>query len=101
MRWFLSIAIVLGFAVAAPARVLAAPPPYYPSVDWIPAARGNYDVGRTQAITTIVIHETDGSFSSATNWFLNPYSHVSSHYLVRARDGGIMQFVLRSLLRKQ
>ena len=96
MRWFLSIAIVLGFAVAAPARVLAAPPPYYPSVDWIPAARGNYDVGRTQAITTIVIHETGGSYTSAIHWFQNPASLTSAHYLVKAWDGGIIQFVAGS-----
>ena len=96
MRWFLSIAIVLGFAVAAPARVLAAPPPYYPSVDWIPAARGNYDVGRTQAITTIVIHETGGSYTSAIHWFQNPASLTSAHYLVKAWDGGIIQFVAES-----
>ena len=96
MRWFLSIAIVLGFAVAAPARVLAAPPPYYPSVDWIPAARGNYDVGRSAAITTIVIHETGGSYMSAIHWFQNPASLTSAHYLVKAWDGGIIQFVAES-----
>ena len=96
MRWFLSIAIVLGFAVAAPARVLAAPPPYYPDVQWIPAARGNYDVGRTQAITTIVIHETGGSYTSAIHWFQNPASLTSAHYLVKAWDGGIIQFVAES-----
>ena len=96
MRWFLSIAIVLGFAVAAPARVLAAPPPYYPTVDWIPAARSNYDVGRTQAITTIVIHETGGSYTSAIHWFQNPASLTSAHYLVKAWDGGIIQFVAES-----
>src|SRR5438270_260266 len=96
MRWFLSIAIVLGFAVAAPARVLAAPPPYYPSVDWIPAARGNYDVGRAAQITTIVIHETGGSYTSAIHWFQNPASLTSAHYLVKAWDGGIIQFVAES-----
>src|SRR5437879_715394 len=96
MRWFLSIAIVLGFAVAAPARVLAPPPPCYPTVDWIPAARGNYDVGRTQAITTIVIHETGGSYMSAIHWFQNPASLTSAHYLVKAWDGGIIQFVAES-----
>src|SRR5439155_19712888 len=91
MRWFLSIAIVLGFAVAAPARVLAAPPPYYPTVDWIPAARSNYDVGRTQAITTIVIHETGGAHMSSIPWFQNPASPPSSPHLEKTRAGRTIQ----------
>lgn len=93
MRWIAAIAMVLAFALAAPSPALAAPPPYYPPVEYVPASRNNYDVGRTAAITTIVIHETDGTWLSATNWFQNPHSQVSAHYLVRAWDGGIMQFV--------
>jgi len=93
MRWVAVITMVLAFALLAPAQALAAPPPYYPPLDWIPAARSNYDVGRTAAITTIVIHETDGSYISALNWFRNPRSRVSAHYLVQAWGGGITQFV--------
>jgi N-acetyl-anhydromuramyl-L-alanine amidase AmpD len=93
MRWVAAIAMVLAFALVAPSTALAAPPPYYPPIEYIPAARSNYDVGRTQAITMIVIHETDGTWLSAANWFQNKYSQVSAHYLVRAWDGGIMQFV--------
>ena len=93
MRWAAVIPMVLAFALLAPAPALAAPPPYYPPIDYVPASRANYDVGRTAAITTIVIHETDGTWLSATNWFQNRYSKVSAHYLVRAWDGGIMQFV--------
>jgi len=85
--------MALAFALAAPSPALAAPPAYYPPVEYVPAARSNYDVGRTAAITTIVIHETDGTWLSATNWFQNRNSKVSAHYLVRAWDGGIMQFV--------
>ena len=85
--------MVLAFALLAPSPALAAPPPYYPPIEYVPAARSNYDVGRTQAITTIVIHETDGTWLSSTNWFQNRFSKVSAHYLVRAWDGGIMQFV--------
>jgi N-acetyl-anhydromuramyl-L-alanine amidase AmpD len=62
-------------------------------MDWIPAARSNYDVGRHSGITTIVIHETDGSWISAVNWFQNPRSRVSAHYVVRAYGGGIIQMV--------
>jgi N-acetyl-anhydromuramyl-L-alanine amidase AmpD len=93
MRWVVVIAGVLAFALVTPSPALAAPPPYYPPIEYVPAARANYDVGRSAAITAIVIHETDGTWLSATNWFKNPRSRVSSHYLVRAWDGGIMQFV--------
>ncbi|TMK24444.1 MAG: N-acetylmuramoyl-L-alanine amidase [Actinobacteria bacterium] len=93
MRWVAVLPLVFGFALVAPASARAAPPDYYPPIDWIPAARANYDVGRTMRITAIVIHETDGSYLSALNWFQNPRSHVSAHYLVRAWGGGITQFV--------
>jgi N-acetyl-anhydromuramyl-L-alanine amidase AmpD len=85
--------MVLAFALLAPSPALAAPPPYYPPIQYVPAARSNYDAGRTSAIVAIVIHETDGTWLSATNWFQNRNSRVSAHYLVRAWDGGIMQFV--------
>src|SRR3989442_4118477 len=93
MRWVAVLPLVFGFALVAPASARAAPPDYYPPIDWIPAARANYDVGRTMRITAIVIHETDGSYLSALNWFQNPRSHVSAHYLVRAWGGGITQSV--------
>ena len=94
MRWAAAIALALGFTLLTPAPALAAPPPYYPPITWIPAARSNYDVGRSSGISAIVIHETDGSYISAINWFQNPRSRVSSHYLVRAYGGGgIIQLV--------
>ena len=97
MRRLLSIAVFLGVAlVAVPQPAIAAPPPYYPPIDWIPAARSNYDVGRTRAIVAIVIHETDGTYLSAVNWFQNPRSQVSAHYVVRAYGGGITQLVAES-----
>src|SRR5437879_13029842 len=89
MRWPAAFILLLGFALAAPAPALAAPPPYYPPIEYVPAARANYDVGRTMAITQIVIHETDGTWFSAVNWFQNPRSRVSAHYLVKAWGGGI------------
>ena len=63
MRWVAAITMAVAFALAAPAPALAAPPEYYPPIDYVPAARSNYDVGRTMAITQIVIHETDGTCS--------------------------------------
>src|SRR5437879_13521435 len=96
MRWPAAFILLLGFALAAPAPALAAPPPYYPPIEYVPAARSNYDVGRTMAITTIVIHETAGTWFSAVNWFQNPRSRVSSHYLGKAWGGGIRRFVAES-----
>ena len=96
-RFVLGFAIALAFAAFTSAPAEAAPPPYYPPVDWIPAAAGNFSVGRGGAqITTIVIHETDGSYSSAINWFRRPGSNASAHYLVRAWDGEITQLVAES-----
>src|SRR3979490_2849471 len=93
MRWVVVFILVLGFALAAPASALAAPPEYYPPIEFVPAARSNYDVGRTMAISKMVIHETAGTWFSAVNWFQNPRSRVSAHYLVKAWGGGIIQFV--------
>jgi len=93
MRWVAVFPLVFAFALVAPAPALAAPPPYYPPIEYVPAAPANYDAGRTMAITQIVIHETDGMWFSAVNWFQNPRSRVSAHYLVRAWGGGILQFV--------
>jgi N-acetyl-anhydromuramyl-L-alanine amidase AmpD len=74
----------------------AAPPPYYPAVEWVPAAENNYEAGRSAQIIAIVIHETDGTWTSAINTFRNPRARVSSHYLIRASGGGIIQFVAES-----
>jgi N-acetyl-anhydromuramyl-L-alanine amidase AmpD len=41
----------------------------------------------------IVIHVTEGSWSSAINWFRDPNSDVSAHYTVRSSDGFIGQSV--------
>jgi N-acetyl-anhydromuramyl-L-alanine amidase AmpD len=109
VRLLLSIALVFGAAIgattpafaadSAPSERLAATGTQaspYPDITWIGAARGNYSVGRSSGIWAIVIHETDGSWTSATNWFRNPYSHVSAHYIVRAWDGAVLQFVAES-----
>jgi N-acetyl-anhydromuramyl-L-alanine amidase AmpD len=89
-------AVALVCALLSSTSALASPPPYYPEVEWVPAARNNYDAGRSAPIAVIVIHETDGTWTSAINWFRNPRSRVSSHYLVRAYGGGIIQFVAES-----
>src|SRR3981081_4194450 len=96
VRSLLVAAVAAAWVLFASTPALASPPPYYPEVEWLPAAENNYEVGRSAAITTIVIHETDGTWTSAINWFRNPRARVSSHYLVRAFGGGILQFVAES-----
>ncbi len=68
-------------------------PDYGPAL-WVPAYSNNYTVGRPYPpLDKIVIHDTEGSYSSAINWFQNPSSGVSAHYVVRSSDGQITQMV--------
>ena len=69
--------------------------PCKPRVVWNPAHRSNYTRANRAApqIDRIVIHVTQGSWSSAINWFQNPSSDVSAHYVVRSHDGKIAQCV--------
>lgn len=64
-----------------------------------PAYGGNYASANRPSdypIQYIVIHLTEGSWSSALNWFQNPSARVSAHYTVRSRDGRIGQSVDQS-----
>lgn len=79
--------------------------PAKPSVVWYPASsrnftaakRPNYYVwqGKRYAapINKVIIHVTQGSWSSALNWFQNPSAGASAHYTVRSSDGRIGQSV--------
>ncbi len=67
-----------------------------PSVVWYPAHSGNYTAAnrpRSHRIRYIVIHVTQGSWSSAINWFQTRGAHVSAHYVIRSRDGRRAQCV--------
>ncbi|CAL9666600.1 N-acetylmuramoyl-L-alanine amidase [Streptomyces sp. enrichment culture] len=65
----------------------------YPSALWNPAYSGNYTAGRGSAITTVVVHVTQGSYAGSISWFQNPSAQVSAHYVVRSSDGQITQTV--------
>ncbi len=66
----------------------------YPPAHWVAAAAGNFQYGRNYGpLNFIVIHDTEGSYSSAINWFANPASGVSAHFIVRSADGDITQMV--------
>lgn len=85
-------------ALLGPAQpAAAAPPSYYPSVQWLPAASQNFDTGRGgAAVTYIIIHATAGSYEGAVSWFRDRRARASAHYVVRASDGQITQLVAES-----
>ncbi|WP_410793719.1 N-acetylmuramoyl-L-alanine amidase [Kribbella sp. C-35] len=78
------------YAKAAPLGTAAVD---YPGAIWNAASTSNYRVGRTAAITTIVIHVTQGSYAGTISWFKNPSAQVSAHYVVRSSDGQVTQMV--------
>ncbi|MEV4947910.1 peptidoglycan-binding protein [Streptomyces sp. NPDC053755] len=65
----------------------------YPPALWVAANSGNYTVGRTSAISAVVIHVTQGSYAGSISWFQNPSSNVSAHYVIRSSDGQVTQMV--------
>ena len=65
----------------------------YPGAIWNPASTANYAAGRTETISTVVIHVTQGSYAGTISWFQNPDAQVSAHYVVRSSDGEVTQMV--------
>jgi hypothetical protein len=65
----------------------------YPGAIWNAASTSNYRVGRTAAISTIVVHVTQGSYAGTISWFKNPAAQVSAHYVIRSSDGQVTQMV--------
>lgn len=59
----------------------------------MPASTANYAVGRSAAISKVVVHVTQGSYAGAISWFQNPSAEVSAHYVVRSSDGQVTQTV--------
>lgn len=66
-----------------------------PSVVWFPSDDSNYTGAWREppAIDRVVIHVTQGSWSSAINWFRNPAANASANYVIRSSDGRIAQCV--------
>ncbi|RAL26408.1 N-acetylmuramoyl-L-alanine amidase [Thermoflavimicrobium daqui] len=62
-----------------------------------PSDYGNYDLAKRPnsglQIRYIVIHDTEGSYQGAINWFANPASSVSAQYVIRSSDGQVTQMV--------
>jgi hypothetical protein len=65
----------------------------YEGAEWVPASTANYQVASRTAISNVVIHTTQGSYSGTLSWFKNPMAEVSAHYVVRSGDGHIAQMV--------
>ena len=68
----------------------------YSNFVYLPANSNNYtlaDRPNSAVIDKIVIHVAQGSWSSALNWFQNPYAGVSAHFTVRSSDGFVGQSV--------
>lgn len=65
----------------------------YPPALWVPADASNYSSGRSAAISTIVVHVTQGAYAGAISWFQNPEANVSAHYVIRSSDGEVTQMV--------
>ena len=67
----------------------------YGRAKWYGAYGGNYTTarrGRAQ-INRVIVHVTQGSFSSAINWFNDSRAGASAHYTVRSSDGFVGQSV--------
>jgi len=71
-------------------KPLSPPPPDYPFAEWIESP--NYTPDDERNITYIVIHVMDGYFEGTIDWFQNPDSQASAHYLI-SQEGEIVQMV--------
>ena len=61
-----------------------------------PRNYGNYDTANRERdfdIKYIVIHDTEGSYQSAIDWYQDPRSYVSAQYTIRSSDGEVTQSV--------
>ncbi len=64
----------------------------YPAAIWLPAPSCNYGE-RTDPVSAVVIHYTEGSYAGTISWFQNCEASVSAHYVIRSRDGQVTQMV--------
>ena len=83
-------------AAAAPATFSVPASVDYPPATWVPAASTNFTVAdRTHdyPIDMVVIHDIEGSYSSAIKAFQDPNRHGSAHYIV-GYSGQVWQMVL-------
>ena len=68
----------------------------YSNFVYLSANSNNYTSANrpySTVIDKIIVHVAQGSWSSALNWFQNPYASVSTHFTVRSSDGFVGQSV--------
>ncbi|WP_285661031.1 N-acetylmuramoyl-L-alanine amidase [Actinorhabdospora filicis] len=68
----------------------------YGGADWAAASTKNYTVAdrpRDHKIKQVVIHVMQGTYEGTKSWFQNPKAQVTTHYIMRAKDGHVTQMV--------
>jgi N-acetyl-anhydromuramyl-L-alanine amidase AmpD len=83
--------LVLEGTAPTPETAEAVAPGHYPAIQFI--ASPNYSTRQGYAIRYIVVHDIEGTMASAIAVFKNSANDASAHYIVRARDGHIVQMV--------
>jgi len=68
----------------------------YAAALWNPAATCNYTVGRSVAVSAVVVHDVEGTYAGCISWFQNCSAVVSAHYVCRSSDGQLTQMVLEA-----
>ncbi len=58
---------------------------------WV--ASPNYSSRNGTAISAVIMHTVQGSYSGCISWFQNPNAQASTHYVVRSSDGQLTQMV--------
>lgn len=48
---------------------------------------------RSARVDLLILHDTEGSYSSAVNWFQNPASQVSAHFVIKEDGSEVTQMV--------
>ena len=68
----------------------------YPGATWVPASISNFSVAdraHDYPVDMIIIHDTEGSYGAAIQWFQNTAAQASAHYVV-SDLGEVTQMVL-------
>lgn len=68
----------------------------HPGADWVAASPKNYtkaDRPNDHPIKYVVVHVMQGTYKGTKAWFQNPKGKVSTHYIMRAKDGHVTQMV--------
>ncbi|KZN25239.1 hypothetical protein A4G99_01600 [Haladaptatus sp. R4] len=67
-----------------------------PVADWAPADESNYSEANRESdldIWWFIVHVAQGDADGTVNWFQNPKSNVSAHYVADHRTGNLTQQV--------